>query len=110
MTAARAYHFEATDFTASPGPPRLYGQRPQSVAKGILVWFVSPGGREVEVARVENATLDAEGELAAAGEAYRLADWNAARAKVRLVAEGPMAAKARQAAARALRDMSKGND
>ena len=69
----RQYRLWSLAFTPSPGPVRLYGVRPQSVFTGVLVDFTDEDGREVEVGRFPNVTMDAAGELACARAARQAA-------------------------------------
>jgi hypothetical protein len=48
------YRIHPLAFTPSPGPVRLYGERPASRIASVIVDYVDADGREVEVARLED--------------------------------------------------------
>ena len=51
--ARRQYRIWPLEFTPDPGPRRLYGERPPSRIKSILIDYVDESGVETEVARIE---------------------------------------------------------
>lgn len=73
MTAARTYNLYVTEFTVDAGPVRLYGVRPRSVLKGILVDYRDENGQVIEVGTFDNTTTDEAGADAACKAAVQAA-------------------------------------